>query len=163
MKPSGIEWIGDIPAEWEVKKLRYATKLRNENGFFYDGDMYIGLENIEISTGKYVQTETEYNEGFYDIVKEGDVLFGKLRPYLEKVYVSEINGFCTSEFLNFKAFEGNKRYLLNFLWFNTRSLLRKTGGWGICSPTYAKISRRNLKYPGARAKLDPQNHARYSR
>ena len=23
--------------------------------------------------------------------------------------------------------------------------------WGICSPTYAKISRRNLKYPGARS------------
>ncbi|GMO43731.1 MAG: hypothetical protein Pg6C_05530 [Treponemataceae bacterium] len=102
-KPSGIDWIGDIPAEWEVKKLRYATTLRSEIGFFSEGDTYIGLENIESSSGKYIQTESEYNEGFYDIVKKGDVLFGKLRPYLEKVYISEIDGFCTGEFLNLAA------------------------------------------------------------
>ena len=114
-KPSGIDWIGDIPAEWETKKLRYAAKLRAENGNFSEGDIYIGLENIESSTGKYIQTETEYNNGFYDIVRKGDVLFGKLRPYLEKVYISDIDGFCTGEFLNFKEFEGDKQYLFYFL------------------------------------------------
>ncbi|GMO25052.1 MAG: hypothetical protein Pg6A_12280 [Termitinemataceae bacterium] len=115
MKPGGIDWIGDIPTEWKTKKLRYATTLRSEIGFFSEGDTYIGLENIESSSGKYIQTESEYNEGFYDIVKKGDVLFGKLRPYLEKVYISEIDGFCTGEFLNFKRFEGSKRYLYYFL------------------------------------------------
>jgi type I restriction enzyme S subunit len=114
-KPSGIDWIGDIPAGWDIKKLRYATKLRTESGYFSEGDIYIGLENIESSTGKYIQTETGYNEDFYDIVRKGDVLFGKLRPYLEKVYVSDIDGFCTGEFLNIKEFEGNKRYLFYFL------------------------------------------------
>jgi type I restriction enzyme S subunit len=115
MNPSGIDWIGDIPAEWGVKKLRYATALRSESGYFPAGDIYIGLENIESSTGKYIQTETEYIEGLYDIVRKGDVLFGKLRPYLEKVYISTIDGFCTGEFLNFKKFEGEKRYLYYFL------------------------------------------------
>jgi type I restriction enzyme S subunit len=74
-KPSGIDWLGDISVEWEVKKLRYVAKLRNENGFFSDGGIYIGLENIESSTGRYVQTETEYRKDVYDIVKKGDVLF----------------------------------------------------------------------------------------
>jgi type I restriction enzyme S subunit len=115
MKDSGIDWLGKIPADWETKKMRYATKLRNESGYFSDGAVYIGLENIEGSTGRYIQTETEYADGFYDIVKKGDVLFGKLRPYLEKVYISEIDGFCTGEFLNFKYFEGAKRYLYYFL------------------------------------------------
>ncbi|THF68320.1 MAG: restriction endonuclease subunit S [Sulfitobacter sp. SK025] len=29
MKPSGIDWLGDIPAHWAVKKLRYAAKNLN--------------------------------------------------------------------------------------------------------------------------------------
>ena len=114
-KPSGIDWIGDIPVEWKTKKMRYTATLRVESGCFSEGDIYLGLENIESSTGKYIQTGTEYNDGFYDIVKKGDVLFGKLRPYLEKVYISDVDGFCTGEFLNFKEFEGAKQYLFYFL------------------------------------------------
>lgn len=29
MKPSGIDWLGDIPAHWETKKLRYTVKNLN--------------------------------------------------------------------------------------------------------------------------------------
>jgi type I restriction enzyme S subunit len=29
MRPSGIDWLGDIPAHWEVKRLRYAVKNLN--------------------------------------------------------------------------------------------------------------------------------------
>ena len=115
MKHSGIEWIGEIPSDWEIKKLKYVTGLRNEIGRLYNDDIYLGLENIESSTGKYIQTETEYDDGFYSIVKKGDVLFGKLRPYLEKVYMSDIDGFCSGEFVNFKEFNGEKRYLFYFL------------------------------------------------
>jgi hypothetical protein len=40
--------------------------------------------------------------------------------------------------------------LLKFRRFNTPQFCcGKLGVWGICSPTYAKISKRNLKYPGA--------------
>ena len=27
MKPSGVEWIGKIPAHWEIKKLKYIAKI----------------------------------------------------------------------------------------------------------------------------------------
>lgn len=27
-KPSGIEWIGEIPEEWEVKKLKYLINIQ---------------------------------------------------------------------------------------------------------------------------------------
>lgn len=30
MKPSGIDWIGDIPNEWGITKVRFVTKLRSE-------------------------------------------------------------------------------------------------------------------------------------
>ena len=41
MKSSGIEWIGDIPVKWEIVKLKYATKLRNEKGKFNADAIYI--------------------------------------------------------------------------------------------------------------------------
>ena len=46
MKDSGIEWLGKIPAHWEVKKLKYLLKLVTsggtpsmENPSFWDGDI----------------------------------------------------------------------------------------------------------------------------
>jgi type I restriction enzyme S subunit len=147
MKPCGIEWIGDIPSVWEVKKLRYVAKLRNESGCFSVGDIYIGLENIVGSSGRYVQTETEYNEGFYAIVKKGDVLFGKLRPYLEKIYVSEMNGFCTGEFLIFKEFEGNKRYLYYFLLSHGFIETVSSSTYGAKMPRVEWSFIKNLKIP----------------
>lgn len=32
MKPSGIEWIGDIPDDWEVRKGKFLFKQRNSRG-----------------------------------------------------------------------------------------------------------------------------------
>ena len=31
MKDSGVEWLGEIPVEWEVKKLRYIVNLKSGN------------------------------------------------------------------------------------------------------------------------------------
>ncbi|MDR1147002.1 MAG: restriction endonuclease subunit S [Spirochaetaceae bacterium] len=146
-KSSGNDRIGGIPAEWDVKKLRYATTLRSESGYFSDGDIYIGLENIESSAGKYIQTETEYSEGLYDIVRKGDVLFGKLRPYLEKVYISAIDGFCTEEFLNFKEFEGNKRYLYYFLLSHSFIETVNASTYGAKMPRAEWEFIKNLKIP----------------
>ena len=30
-KPSGVEWLGDVPAHWEVRRLRYAVNMRVSN------------------------------------------------------------------------------------------------------------------------------------
>lgn len=33
MKPSGIEWLGEIPEHWEVKKLKYFAEIKGRIGF----------------------------------------------------------------------------------------------------------------------------------
>jgi restriction endonuclease S subunit len=115
-KPSGIEWIGDIPVEWDIFRFRYAVNIRSEKAkYIPDKDIYIGLENVESSTGKFIKSENEYEEGFYDVFRKSDILFGLLRPYLEKVFFSEHDGFCTGEFLVIENFIGEKRYLFYFL------------------------------------------------
>lgn len=115
MKLSGVDWIGEIPSDWSLKKIRFATTVRTEVGKYTSENTFIGLENVEGSTGCLVETESEYEEGTYDIFRNGDVLFSKLRPYLEKAFIADFDGFCTGEFVIFKEFEGDKRFLFYFL------------------------------------------------
>ncbi|WP_321918434.1 restriction endonuclease subunit S [Burkholderia cepacia] len=67
---------------------------------------YIGLENIESWTGKIIEVETksdnttdDVDAGLSNVFKEGDVLFGKLRPYLAKACHAPRDGVCSTELL----------------------------------------------------------------
>ncbi len=95
MKDSGIEWIGEIPANWNIKRLKYAAQLVTEKSRQYA--KRVALENVESWSGRYINTETKF-EGEGVEFKEGDVLFGKLRPYLAKVYKAEFSGSAVGEF-----------------------------------------------------------------
>ncbi len=44
MKPSGIDWLGDIPAHWEVLHLRYAVKNLNNMRVPIAAEMRKGVE-----------------------------------------------------------------------------------------------------------------------
>lgn len=96
-KDSGVEWLGEIPKEWEIKKLKFTAN--NKTIKSVESDFKIALENIESQTTKYIETqEIVFSEAGINF-KKGDVLFGKLRPYLAKVYLAEKDGLCVSEFL----------------------------------------------------------------
>ena len=100
MKDSGVEWIGEIPADWEVRRIKSLAKNSDDKGSF-SGKLYIGLENIESWTGKYIFTQKMDSEAVDSIVTsfgDNDVLFGKLRPYLAKVFCPVQSGQCSTEF-----------------------------------------------------------------
>lgn len=99
----------------EMMRLKYTVKLRTDVGQYTSEDTYIGMENVESQTGRYVETDSTYNDGTYCIVKKDDVLFGKLRPYLAKVLICDFDGFSTNEFLTFSDFSGDKRFLFYWL------------------------------------------------
>jgi type I restriction enzyme S subunit len=114
MKNSGIAWIGQIPKHWGLNKIRFVVQERIEAGQYTSEDNFLGLENVESNTGKYVKTDSEYEGGVADIYHKGDVLFNKLRPYLAKVYLAESDGHCTGEFVVIKEYDGEKRYLFYY-------------------------------------------------
>ena len=102
-KPSGVAWLGDIPKHWEVIKLKYLADLISLKILSKESSLnYIGMENIESWTGHFVSTKSE-TEGLASCFEEGDVLFGKLRPYLAKVYLAQSEGICSTEFLVYRA------------------------------------------------------------
>ena len=102
-KPSGVEWLGNVPAHWEVMKLRNLVSFVEEKKSEANGEnrlSYIGLEHIESWTGMLCALDSEFvptsiANRFYS----GDVLFGKLRPYLAKACKPSFEGVCSSELL----------------------------------------------------------------
>ena len=89
-KDSGVEWLGDVPSAWLLN--------RHKDNFTFVTDTCVnsslkkvGLENIEGKTGQFIFTESEFDGNGVEF-KENDVLFGKLRPYLAKVYLSQFSG-----------------------------------------------------------------------
>ena len=116
-KSSGIEWLGDVPQHWDLLRLKYCADLVNEkvNGAACELP-YTGLEHIESWTGRRLVTDTATSsDGQASLHRAGDVLFGKLRPYLAKAYVAEDDGICTSELLVLRPKVVLERFLRDYI------------------------------------------------
>ncbi|EDC3083858.1 restriction endonuclease subunit S [Campylobacter jejuni] len=108
-KDSGIEHLGEIPQHWNILKLKYIAYLRNQKS--NNIDFRIGLENIESKTGKFIpSSEVVFEEDGIGFEK-GDILFGKLRPYLAKVFLADGSGICVSEFLVLKIKSESNKFI----------------------------------------------------
>ena len=118
-KPSGVPWLGDVPAHWGLKRLKFhVEQVGEKTSEPLAGVAYIGLEHIESGTGKFIssmdgtQTESESTVSHFRV---GDVLFGKLRPYLAKAVIAYGEGVCTTELLVLRPHSMDSGYLLRCL------------------------------------------------
>ncbi len=94
-KDSGVEWLGKVPEHWQVRRLRYSARLVTEKATQQTNPL--ALENIESWTGRLLPSETKF-EGDGTSFRIGDLLFGKLRPYLAKAYLAESEGEAVGDF-----------------------------------------------------------------
>ena len=105
---------------WTTARLKFVAPLHNERMPANSGHAdYLGLENIESWTGRIIKGESNSNDttdeeaGLANVFKEGDVLFGKLRPYLAKACRAPRDGVCSTELLVMRPAESlNPRFLL---------------------------------------------------
>lgn len=103
-KDSGVKWLGQIPQHWEVRRGRSLFSLNNQGS---TSTTKIGLENIEGFTGKFIPTESTF-EGDGVQVEEGDIVYGKLRPYLCKSWLATFGCNAVGDFFVFRCH--NKNY-----------------------------------------------------
>jgi type I restriction enzyme, S subunit len=97
-RPSGTEWVGAIPEHWGAKRLKFTHCLRNTKVDCGEPSSFrVALENLEGGTGRYFETDSDFaGEGVsFEI---GDILFGKLRPYLAKVWLADREGEALGDF-----------------------------------------------------------------
>ncbi|OXI22523.1 restriction endonuclease subunit S [Burkholderia sp. AU15512] len=94
-KDSQLSWLGKVPTHWDVGRLKLSVSLATDKTDRRWNP--IALENIESWSGKFVPTETKFvGEGV--AFEPGDILFGKLRPYLAKAYLADCSGEAVGDF-----------------------------------------------------------------
>lgn len=99
---------GELPEGWKMVKMSTIIKLSSlkHNPEILENLFYIGLEHIEKHTGKLtpsvgIEKITTIKNKF----SVGDILYGKLRPNLNKVYLSKEEGVCSTDILVLKLEE----------------------------------------------------------
>lgn len=80
-----------------------------------DGQQYIGLENINGTTGDFMPTQDKESCSSAVVFKAGDILFSKLRPYLNKVWLAIFDGIASTEFYPLHAKTEDAAYLTAYL------------------------------------------------
>ena len=89
LKPSGVEWLGDVPEHWEVRRLKTMCRMKS-------GD-FIATESIE-SAGKYAVYggngvrgyTTKYNhDGEFVLVGRQGALCGNVHIASGKIWATE--------------------------------------------------------------------------
>ena len=111
-----------VASLFPAKRLKHVVSLRRSRVDGNEDDRpYVGLENIESWTGKLLGNSAATDEARSAIMVEGtslsntfepgDVLLGKLRPYLAKVWVAEFPGRSTTELLVMHPVEIEPRFL----------------------------------------------------
>ena len=107
-KDSGIEWLGAIPAHWNAKRMKFVAPTRiTKLDIKPDNAVYVGLEHIESWTGRLLlENQPEGVDSVVSSFTRGDVLFGKLRPYLAKSARPDVDGVCSSEILPLRPTPG---------------------------------------------------------
>lgn len=98
MKDSGVEWIGEIPENWKICRLKHILRMpmqygANETGIKYDENLprYIRITDISNNNqlkdvGK-LSLSFEQAEGYY--LKEGDILFARSGATVGKTFIYE--------------------------------------------------------------------------
>lgn len=125
MNDAHDRFLDTLPAGWKFDRFKDIVTLRNEKTDEASAEEdYLELEDMDSGSGRILSRSNTLEVGSaVTLFKTGDVLFGKLRPYLEKYWVAEFDGKCTGEILAFKPQRIAGRFLFYCLgsrWFIER-------------------------------------------
>ena len=96
-------------------KLRDLINIKRENIKNYK-EKFVGLENIVSNTSEVINVESVTVKSNTYKFNKGSLLYGRLRPYLNKVAIVDFDGHCSTEIIPIETTEDlNKNYLKHFL------------------------------------------------
>ncbi len=105
-----------MKAGWVIKRLGDVCEFDKTQGI-HRGLTYVGLEDIESNTARFIGAVKPLvvKSATFKFTTE-HVLYGRLRPYLNKVFAPDFNGHCSTEIFPIKPIpQLCREYLL--YWF----------------------------------------------
>lgn len=159
MKDSGVEWIGEVPEEWEVIPVKYVAEFQPscDMSNLTDDSIITYLPMEHLKNGYYIQ-----NTAFYCSVASsltpfmnGDIVMAKVTPCFENGNIAIMNdlssgvGMGSSELFVYRPLDVQTKYLLYWLQnilFKQAACATMTGTGGLkrVSPYFAKHSKMTL-------------------
>ena len=150
MKDSGVEWIGEIPEDWEIVRIKNICQFNpSSKKSFSDDDIvsYVPMECVR--TGSLVHKEIAIKNVSSGLTyfEENDIIMAKVTPCFENGNIAIATGltkgmaFGSSELFVFRANESIKFFLFYFLQNNifkkfSISTMTGTGGLKRVSPNF---------------------------
>ena len=89
LKDSGIDWIGEIPKNWEMKPLKYIANLESGNTISPDQILVKGKYPVYGGNGFRGYTTTYTNNGYYPLIGRQGALCGNVNYARGQFYASE--------------------------------------------------------------------------
>ena len=148
-KDSDVEWIGEIPKEWEIAKIKHLMyeKKKTHN---------ISLHCGSISYGKVIYKDDEKipfeTKKAYQVVQKGDFLINPLNLNYDlkslRIALSELNVVVSSGYIVLDTTRNINKIYLNYLLHRFDVAFMKTLGAGVRQTlNYTDISRCELIEP----------------
>lgn len=153
MKDSGIEWIGDIPAEWAASKIKYCTEFAPScNTSHLSEDSLVTFTPMEcIKNGYFENREAHFSalSSSYTQYQDGDIVFAKVTPCFENGNIAIMQGlsagvgFGSSELFVIRPQSINTEFIFYYLQndiFKQYACATMTGTGGLkrVSPTFVR-------------------------
>jgi type I restriction enzyme S subunit len=111
-------------SEWKTQKLGEVCKIEKKK---YNGSnlAYVGMEDIESNTGRFLGSKIpkSVKSSTFKFTSE-HILYGRLRPYLNKVMLPDFEGHCSSEIFPIKVSKELDRSFL-FYWLTQKKIILK--------------------------------------
>ena len=160
MKDSGVEWIGEIPVDWEISRIKYVSIFEPSCDFRkLTPETIITYSPMEcIKNGTFERKTSLYGNLAHTLTpfQNGDIVMAKVTPCFENGNIAIMNelqsgyGLGSSELFVFRPQNINTRYL--FYWLQNKLFVHQacatmtgTGGLKRISPSFVKNC--NIHYP----------------
>ena len=160
MKDSGVEWIGEIPVDWEISRIKYVSIFEPSCDFRkLTPETIITYSPMEcIKNGTFERRTSLYGNLAHTLTpfQNGDIVMAKVTPCFENGNIAIMNelqsgyGLGSSELFVFRPQNINTRYL--FYWLQNKLFVHQacatmtgTGGLKRVSPSFVKNC--NIHYP----------------
>ena len=100
MKDSGIEWIGEIPIEWNIIRIKWILHERKEKSEYGEEEPLSMSQKYGIIPTKEMEIIPNMASSFIGakIVYSGDLVFNKLKAHLGVFAVSQYHGLVSPDY-----------------------------------------------------------------